>query len=45
MNTLRGIGNRSYQYSDEDHLLKAGEWAYQYDPDGFLTSKTKKKHG
>jgi RHS repeat-associated protein len=40
MNTLRGIPNRSYQYSDEDHLLKAGEWAYQYDSDGFLTSKT-----
>ena len=27
MNTLRGIVNRSYQYSDEDHLLKAGEWS------------------
>ena len=40
MNTLRGIVNRSYQYSDEDHLLKAGEWTYQYDLDGFLTSKT-----
>jgi YD repeat-containing protein len=40
MNTLRGVPNRSYQYSDEDHLLKAGEWAYQYDPDGFLTTKT-----
>jgi RHS repeat-associated protein len=39
MNTLRGIVNRSYQYSDEDHLLKAGEWTYQYDPDGFLTAK------
>jgi RHS repeat-associated protein len=40
MNTLRGIVNRSYEYSDEDHLLKAGEWTYQYDPDGFLTNKT-----
>jgi RHS repeat-associated protein len=40
MNTLRSIANRSYQYSDEDHLLKAGEWTYQYDLDGFLTSKT-----
>jgi RHS repeat-associated protein len=39
MNTLRGIAGRSYQYSDEDHLLKAGEWTYQYDPDGFLTAK------
>ena len=40
MNTLRGIVNRSYQYSDEDHLLKVGEWTYQYDLDGFLTNKT-----
>ena len=39
-NTLRGIAARSYEYSDEDHLLKAGEWAYQYDLDGFLTNKT-----
>jgi RHS repeat-associated protein len=39
MNTLRGIVNRSYEYSDEDHLLKVGEWTYQYDPDGFLTAK------
>jgi RHS repeat-associated protein len=39
MNTLRGIPNRSYEYSDEDHLLKAGEWTYQYDLDGFLTAK------
>jgi RHS repeat-associated protein len=40
MNSLRGIAGRSYQYSDEDHLLKAGEWSYQYDLDGFLTNKT-----
>ena len=40
MNTLRGIVNRSYEYSDEDHLLKAGEWTYQYDLDGFFTNKT-----
>jgi RHS repeat-associated protein len=39
-NTRRGIAGRSFEYSDEDHLLKAGEWAYQYDLDGFLTSKT-----
>jgi RHS repeat-associated protein len=39
MNTLRGITGRSYEYSDEDHLLKAGEWTYQYDLDGFLTAK------
>ena len=40
MNSLRSIVNRSYEYSDEDHLLKAGDWTYQYDLDGFLTSKT-----
>jgi YD repeat-containing protein len=39
MNALRGIAGRSYQYSDEDHLLKAGEWTYQYDLDGFLTAR------
>jgi RHS repeat-associated protein len=39
INTQRGIVNRSYDYSDEDHLLKAGEWTYQYDLDGFLITK------
>jgi RHS repeat-associated protein len=39
MNSLRGITGRSYQYSDEDHLVTAGEWSYQYDLDGFLTNK------
>jgi len=40
MNTLRGIAGRSFTYSDEDHLLTAGTDIYQYDLDGFLTSKT-----
>ena len=40
MNALRGITGRSYSYSDEDHLLTAGSVNYDYDPDGFLTSKT-----
>jgi len=40
MNTLRNIPAKSYEYSHEDHLLKAGDWVYQYDVDGFLTSKT-----
>jgi YD repeat-containing protein len=40
MNTQRSIVNRSYDYSDEDHLLKAGEWTYRYDLDGFLTAKS-----
>ncbi|WP_419657892.1 putative membrane protein with YD repeats [Desulfosarcina variabilis str. Montpellier] len=39
-NTLKGINSRSLSYSDEDHLLTAGSASYQYDLDGFLTSKT-----
>lgn len=40
MNSLRGISGRVFAYSDEDHLLTAGSASYQYDLDGFLTSKT-----
>jgi RHS repeat-associated protein len=40
MNALRGIAERSFTYSDEDHLLTAGTDIYQYDLDGFLVSKT-----
>ncbi len=40
MNTLRGISGRSFTYSNEDHLLTAGTTSYQYDVDGFLTTKT-----
>jgi len=40
MNTLRGIAGRDFTYSDEDHLLTAGITSYQYDLDGFLTTKT-----
>jgi len=40
MNTLRGISERNFAYSDEDHLLIAGDSVYQYDRDGFLTTKT-----
>jgi len=40
MNTLRGISGRSFAYSDEDHLLTAGGAIYEYDLDGFLTTKT-----
>ena len=40
MNTLKGITGRSFTYSDEDHLLTAGTTSYQYDVDGFLTTKT-----
>ncbi|WP_167527627.1 NHL domain-containing protein [Desulfosarcina alkanivorans] len=40
MNTLRGIAGRNFNYSDEDHLLTVGGTTYEYDLDGFLTSKT-----
>ncbi len=46
----RPYGTRTYQeingvgkllsYSDEDHLLRAGEVTYQHDADGFLVSRT-----
>ena len=39
MNSRRGI-NRSYSVSDEDHVLTAGTETYQFDADGFLTTKT-----
>lgn len=41
MNNLRGISGRSFAYSDEDHLLTAGGTTYQYNWDGFLTTKTR----
>jgi RHS repeat-associated protein len=41
MNALRGISGRVMSYSDEDHLLTAGDTSYQYDLDGFLTTKTR----
>jgi RHS repeat-associated protein len=40
MNTLRGISGRALDYSEEDHLWSAGSTTYEYDPDGFLTTKT-----
>ena len=33
--------DRTFTYSDEDHLLTAGDTTYQYDADGFLIIKTK----
>jgi RHS repeat-associated protein len=39
MNALRDIAGKSFTYSDEDHLLTAGSATYQYNLDGFLTSK------
>jgi len=40
MNVLKGISGRTFSYSDEDHLLTAGDTTYQYNADGFLTTKT-----
>ncbi|MGB6012424.1 MAG: RHS repeat-associated core domain-containing protein [Desulfobacterales bacterium] len=40
MNTLRDISGRSFTYSDEDHLLTVGPATYQYNLDGFLSTKT-----
>jgi RHS repeat-associated protein len=40
MNSLRDIAGRTFVYSDEDHLLTAGTTTYQYNVDGFLTTKT-----
>jgi len=40
MNSLRVIVERSFTYSDEDHLLTAGAATYQYNLDGFLATKT-----
>ena len=40
MNADRGIAARSCAYSDEDHLLSAGDTVYAYDLDGFLESRT-----
>jgi RHS repeat-associated protein len=41
MNSLRGISGRNFAYSDEDHLLTAGDATYQYDRDGFLTTRAR----
>ncbi|MDF1594107.1 MAG: peptidoglycan DD-metalloendopeptidase family protein [Desulfobacterales bacterium] len=40
MNTLRGIAARSFSYDAEDHLLTVDAVNYQYDLDGFLTTRT-----
>ena len=40
MNVLRGIDGRAYVYSDEDHLLSAGDATYAYNVDGYLVQKS-----
>ena len=39
MNVTRGTVARTFGYSDEDHLMTAGDTTYEYDKDGFLTKK------
>ncbi|MBW2662491.1 MAG: hypothetical protein JRD93_11000, partial [Deltaproteobacteria bacterium] len=39
-NVLRGISQKGYLYSDEDCLLTAGSTSYEYNADGFLTTRT-----
>jgi RHS repeat-associated protein len=40
MNSQRSITGRTFSYDDEDHLLTSGDATYQYDVDGYLTTKT-----
>ena len=37
MNSLRAISVGTFDYSNENHLLTAGNTTYQYDLDGFLS--------
>lgn len=39
-NVLRGISQKAFVYSDEDCLLTAGSTSYEYNADGFLTTRT-----
>ena len=39
-NTQRNITGRTSSYDDDSHLLTSGTTSYQYDLDGFLTSRT-----
>ena len=39
-NAWRGITDRSYSYGADHRLLQAGDTTYEYNADGFLTSKT-----
>lgn len=39
MNSARGITGRAFSYSDDDHLLEAGDASYEYNADGFLQTR------
>ena len=38
-NTMRGIANKVYDYSNEDHIISAGSDLYVFDDDGFLVDR------
>lgn len=40
VNIPRGISGRTFTYSEEDHLLSTDGTTYDYDLDGFLTTRT-----
>jgi len=37
---LSDLSGKTYQYDIEDHMVQAGDTVYEYDVDGFLTTKT-----
>ena len=38
-NTARGITDKAFDYTNEDHIITAGDDVYVFDGDGFLTQK------
>ncbi|GJQ59641.1 MAG: hypothetical protein SCALA701_24420 [Candidatus Scalindua sp.] len=38
-NTARGITDKAFDYTNEDHIIAAGNEVYVFDEDGFLTEK------
>jgi RHS repeat-associated protein len=38
-NTARGITDKAFDYTNEDHIITAGDDVYVFDEDGFLTQK------
>ncbi|MCP4263332.1 MAG: hypothetical protein GY774_38375, partial [Planctomycetes bacterium] len=38
-NTMRGIVNKVYDYTNEDHIISAGSDLYVFDDDGFLVDR------
>ena len=38
-NTMRGIANKAFGYTNEDHIITAGSDVYVFDDDGFLVDR------